>query len=906
MYISVNEHRGQLLVRELDGNGKERMFRTKFQPELFIKSREATGEFKTILGEPVHQVHFSSIAERRKYVREYGNIDGMEFYGQPNAACDYIFQTYKNRNYVFDHLRTFFIDIECDTASFMPDGTMVGTGFPKPEEASKPINAITIYDTIAKKYITFATVSWMMCNCIIKVESEIVFHICKDENELLTKLLTYWKSNYPAIVSGFNSDFFDIPYIINRCAQQLGEEETLNLSPWGIIHSRTQKDDYDNDVTTFDIYGVNQLDIKKLYKKYVLAPRESYSLDYLSEIELGETKTKYPCKMFELPHLYPQLFVDYNINDVRLTKMLNDKLNLLQLAVEVSYGAGIAFGDNYSPVKLWDMKCYAFLRNRNICQPYTISNKEKKDFDGAYVFEPKLGRHKTIVSFDFSSLYPSIARQWNISPDTIIVGAERRKHIENIAKLLHPTSPNFAKALLNESSIIDLMVSEGINDDVTLYFAEHKICMTANRQIYKTEFQGFIPALMEEGFKTRKANKKVMMEHKKTGEEVKREIAFRSDPGHSRSNIVEHHNMSVEELKERLAFHQSQEKLYDVKQHAQKVMINALYGALGNIYFRWYMVENASAITSTGQFAIKISSKSVNDYINKTLGLKKESFHTVAGDTDSLYISLDAFDDKFMKDITDPQRRTDFLDGVCKKIEEDCLSPTFEGTKDSYNCREQVLYMDREVICPGPCAGFWTAKKHYALVVYDVEGVRLDKPKLKIMGLPCVQSTTPAYFREKMKETIRLMIMEGEEAAQKHIESVEKDFKSLPVEKIALTKGVGEIEKHLTTNGYYGKGTPGHVKAAANYNRLLNELGLTSKYYQVYEGDKMKYVFLKTPNPIGDTIVGFVTELPEEFNCHKYVDYQKHFEKGYYKAVEDMMELCGWSAVERVSLSSFF
>jgi DNA polymerase elongation subunit (family B) len=325
-----------------------------------------------------------------------------------------------------------------------------------------------------------------------------------------------------------------------------------------------------------------------------------------------------------------------------------------------------------------------------------------------------------------------------------------------------------------------------------------------------------------------------------------------------------------------------------------------LYGALGTKYFRWFDVRIAEAVTLSGQFAIQYAEKGLNNYLSSMLKEKETKDRIVVIDTDSTLASMDDFINIFK-----PKNPVEFLDQISKKKIEPEIDRLFKIFNDDILCGYKPrLSMKREVIA----SGFFVAKKHYVLNIYDNEGVRYTKPKLKIKGLAAIKSSTPKLVRNSMKETFLLILSRDRQKTMNYIDKIRKDFRSLPIERIAFPRGVSDIEKQLDSRTIYKKGCPIHVRAAILYNNLLNEKKLKAKYNPIRSGDKLKYVYLRMPNIIHENVIGFLNKLPTEFELQEFIDYNRMFDKTFMTTIEPILEIVGWGKNQEIeaSMGDFF
>ena len=651
---------------------------------------------------------------------------------------------------------------------------------------------------------------------------DVKYHNARNEQELILNFMDYWEKNYPDVITGWNVDQFDITYICSRIKNLFGEKVLNKLSPWSNVYGKKKKiQGHEN--LYYDLQGISCLDYLRLYKKFTYKNQESYTLGHIGEVEVGEAKNNNPYSSFKEWYTQDyQSFVEYNIQDVELVDKIDDKLKLIDLAYTMAYEAKINFADVFSPVRMWDVIIHNFLIKNKVVIPQVQENYKNVAFEGAYVKHPITGIHDWVVSFDLNSLYPHLIMQYNISPETLVD----------------------ANLSFGQNAVNDLLDRK--ND---LSFLKNKnITICPNGATYTTEYRGFLPQLMEMMYNDRVTFKKKMIESKKKYEETK----------------------DKKYLKE--------VSRYDNIQMAKKIALNSAYGAVGNQGFRYFKVKNAEAITTSGQLAIRWVEKSINEYMNKLLGTNNKDY-VIASDTDSIYIS---FSDLVKKVVGTQKLSTekiiDYLDKVTSERFQEVIDKSYEELAEYLNAYDQKMIMKREVIAD---KGIWTAKKRYILNVWDSEGVRYKEPKLKIMGIEAVKSSTPAACREKIIEGIKIILNKDEDGLNKFIRQFRQEFFELPLDKISFPRGVNGLEDWHDSSSIYKTRTPIHVKGSLLYNFFLRSKKLTDKYPLITSGDKIKFVYLRTPNFINSNVISFKVELPKSLDIDKFIDRELQFVKAF-------------------------
>jgi DNA polymerase elongation subunit (family B) len=350
---------------------------------------------------------------------------------------------------------------------------------------------------------------------------------------------------------------------------------------------------------------------------------------------------------------------------------------------------------------------------------------------------------------------------------------------------------------------------------------------------------------------------------------------------------------SLQELKLRKAELEKEVVQLENQQMAIKILLNSLYGACGNQYFRYFSMPMAEGITASGRMAIQWAERAANEYLNKILSTDSVDY-VVAIDTDSLYVNMGDLVDQF-----DPANPVDFLNTVCGEKIEPIIADAYAEMFERFGGYENRMEMSREVIAD---RGIWTAKKRYILNVHDNEGVRYNDPKLKIMGIEAIKSSTPSACREGLKEIFKVIISGSEEKSQEAIQMFKAHFRTLPPENVSFPRGVSDVDKWADHDNVYLKGTPIHVRGALLYNNWIDQSGNGSRYGKVSNGDKVKFTYLKTPNPIRENVVSYPAYLPPEMGLHDYIDYDAQFEKSFVDVIRPIFKAIGWEIEKQNTL----
>jgi DNA polymerase elongation subunit (family B) len=823
----VGDH---FLVRGYE-NGKHFMTREKFNPTLFVPSQKKT-KYQTLNGEYVEAVQPGSVRDCREFVKRYDGVENFKIYGNTQYIYQYISEMYPEEELKFDISKVKVTTLDIEVAS--------ENGFPDVESAAEEVLLITIQDYSSKQIRT-----WGM-GPFKNQQKNVIYRSFDNEHDLLMDFINWWmiEDNTPEVVTGWNIELYDIPYLVRRLDRVLGEKLMKRMSPWGLV---TEDEVYisGRKHISYDVGGISQLDYLNLYKKFTYKAQESYRLDYIASVELGQKKLDHS-EFDTFRDFYTkgwQKFVEYNIIDVELVDRMEDKMKLIELALTMAYDAKANYSDVFSQVRMWDTIIYNYLKKRNIVIPPKERSDKDSKYAGAYVKEPIPGMYDWIVSFDLTSLYPSLIMEFNISPETLI----EEKH------------PNTS-------------VDKVLNKEITFeMYKDYAVC--PNGSMYRKDVRGFLPELMEKIFKERSIYKKKMLVAKQQYEktptkELEKEIA--------RCNNI---------------------------QMARKIQLNSAYGSVGNNFFRYYKLANAEAITLSGQVAIRWIENKMNAYLNKLLKTD-EIDYVIASDTDSIYLNMGSLVETIFKG---REKTTEgvvsFLDKVCKVELEKYIESCYQELAEYLNAYEQKMFMKRECIAE---RGIWTAKKRYILNVWDNEGVRYEEPKLKMMGIEAVKSSTPAPCRQMIKDGLKLMMNGTENEVINFIEKCREDFKTLPPEQIAFPRTASDVKKYYSSSSIYAHKTPIHIRGALLFNHYVKEKKLTNKYSLIANGEKIKFVYLKKPNIIQENIISFIQDFPKELGLDKYIDYDLQFEKSFVEPLKSILDAIGWKTEHTVNLESFF
>jgi DNA polymerase elongation subunit (family B) len=827
-YANVSRIGDNLLVRGFNANGEEVHDKVPYEPTLYVEHTRDYG-VKNIYGQNLKPVNFSSMSEAAEFGKQHKGSN-LKLYGSPFFAGQYCLENFSDTVDIWNKksIRVFNIDIE----------VMSNDGFPEPKDAQFPITAICVHDSKFDKFFVFGDGKWQAENSELSKElvDRVVYVQCSSEQELMRKFMDFWQKFPPNIVTGWNIETFDMPYLFNRL-QNIGMSNR-KLSPWGFSSIRSISSMM-GEQQVIDIVGVDIIDYLPRYKKNKV--QDSYRLDNIAHIELGEKKLDYS-DVGSLHNLYTedyQKYIDYNIQDVNLVKRLDEKMGLIDAQIMIAYTACVNVSDVGGTVRTWDSLISKELWKENKVAHYHLESQDyNESIPGGYVKDPQVGKHGWCMSFDLNSLYPHLIMQFNISPETI----------NNDFRLWPSDSP--------EQRMEKLLNSQKLG-----YVPENHSISAAGYS-FTNEFEGIVPRIMRRFYKERKTVKKQMIAKQQRGEDA---------------------------------------SLENLRQMVIKLLLNSGYGAMTNKYYRWYDRRQGESITLSGQLVIQVAQREINKFMNRLLKTDGVDY-VIAIDTDSNYVNVQPIVDKFFSNKSRDEI-VDILDKIGNDQIQKCLEKGFLELAEYLQAKEQAMVMEREAIAS---SAFWTAKKRYAMAVWDMEGVRFkDKPKVKIQGLEAIRSSTPQSCRKALLEIINKTLLSDEETVQKYIADFKTKFMEFDVEDIAFPRSMNNMKKNDTGTGFM-KGTPPHTRGAIQFNRLLKQKGLDKEWESIKEGEKGKFLYLREPNNIGTDVISFATALPKEFDCEKYVDREIMFEKAVIDPVQGFLEPIGWTTEKVVTLESFF
>jgi DNA polymerase elongation subunit (family B) len=833
--IVYNKRNRTVSLMTWDENGERITVEASYEPYLYLETKKQT-PFESLFDTFLKKRTFNTPSHRYKFLND---LDTKRVFENIRWDQQYLIDTFTHQNdqpeFTQHPIKTWFIDIE----TYSPGE------FPVPDKAADTINVITVYDTITQKFTTWGL------GKLDKPIDNCTYIACETESELLEGFLSCMEDDSPDILSGWNSEFFDIPYIVNRVARVFGEDACHRLSPVGTIYPRTIRTQFGREAVRWFIDGVSCIDYLDVYKKFSVGLRESYKLDAIASTELGERKVDYGnINLATLADDDWQTFVEYNVQDVNLLARMEEKLRYLELLRMLAYTGLTPFESAMGTLPVITGAAVLAARKKGKILPTFVKTGHEGQYEGAYVGEPQKGFQESIISFDANSLYPNTMITLNLSPET------------KVGKIIDQTDTDIT--IRHESGKIYKLPHQKFYD----YIKKEKIAVTRAKVLFSQKHKGIMPEIVDKIYQSR-------VDIKGKLQDLKIQLSKTSPDSENYSSL----KTEVDRL--------------DIKQFTLKILINTVYGYFGNKYAPIGDSDIARSITLTGQAVIKQSNKILRDYIMNNSSEKFQSTDPVIyNDTDSSYISikslLESKDIPFHKDgiVTDSAKQE------ADMIEDYLNVEITKWAKASLNSIDPRFVFKREAMSD---SGLFLAKKRYVLRVLDDEGIPCDK--FKYTGVEVVRTTMPASIKPEVKSIIETMLMTKNftETNDRFLEVYDK-FKSLPIEDYAFVMGVRDYDKYADKCVSFNtvKHMPIHVKASYIYNTLLKEYGIDKDYESISSGDKVRYFYVKTPNKYGIRSLAYKYYFPEEFTKDFHPDIEMMFDKIIYNVVERFYDSVGW------------
>jgi DNA polymerase elongation subunit (family B) len=708
------------------------------------------------------------------------------------------------------------------------------SGFPEPETASEVINLLTCYDSLSKKYVSFGLKSTNL------KRDDLIYYHCKSEHDLLKKFINYFADDYPDVLVGWNSSGFDVPYLVNRIKFELGEEWANKLSPIGRIYEKINPNGkFGQQSKEYVIEGISCLDYLVMYQKFNMEKQESYKLDYIGETEVGFNKIEYEGSLWDLSVKDWDKYLEYNVRDIELLVALDEKLDYISLLRFLAYTGLCSLENAIKTVPCMNGAIAIKARERGECIPTFIKPVSEYRAPGGYVAEPKIGFAENIVSYDANSLYPSVMISLNLSPETKIGKVEK---IGDMIHLHHVSGRTF----------------ELTPEKFGVFIKQEKAALSKSGHLFSQKKKGIVPEFLDNLYTKRKEMKAKMIEARKAGDK-------------------------------------EAEQKFDTLQYTYKIHLNSLYGYMLNKYAPVGDEDIGTSVTLTGQAAIKKSVELYKEYLRKRVPalnedeIEKSYLYTA---TDSAYFSLRWINHLGYQLKEGDKISQKFFD-ECDSIENYINDGMKSWAVKSLLSDDPRFIFKREGICD---YGIFIAKLYYVLHMLNDEGVAVDK--FKYVGVDVVKTTMPKAIKPYVKKVIEYMVMsQSLKETNAIFNEAYDEFNKLPIEDISKNSGINNYEKYAAKcKGLETvKGMPAHVKAAYHHNYLLDQLNIASKYEKIKSGDKVRTVYVKTPNKYNLTNIGFKGKYPKEFEEIFTVDKEKMFAKLFYAAIERFYDAVGWT-----------
>lgn len=860
LYTSVARQGNDILYMGYDTDGEPVKQRIRFEPEIFFE--RAGGEYKTLQGHSCERKEFSNISEVYDFTKMYKDV--YKLYGCQDYVRQWVGRNFRGElKPQFSLVATWFWDIETKLE--------LG-GFPEPEQAQEKISLITLYHQNSGKIYTWGlhpvddpemnsknSAEQIAEDMKFMQDHKVDYRSFSDEKSMLKDFLMFVRSNRLDILSGWNSEFFDAPYVYNRLKNVLGEKLANYMSPWGIVDESRVMISETQSRQTFEFVGMNHLDLMDLFKKFEPGSQEEWNLKFIAQVILGETKVDLPGSDFKDSYEnYWSTFVRYNIVDVLLLAKIDAKKKILQLAMSAAYNAKCQYSETLSAMRLWESITYNYLMEKGIVEDWEKKRPRKQPLVGAYVHEVKPGKYKWVTSIDATSLYPFIMMMLNISPEK----KKRREDfvVEELTKFGADPKieyPSFSWAT-TETRVYS-------HHNKNKFDPETELC-GANGTIFDKTSDGFFRTIIREMYDGRNAAKKEMLALKKELEKMKTEGCKDS--------------VKMKEMDDAITS-------LNLKQFFGKLSLNSVYGCLSMVYFRYFDHDSAEAVTTTGQLIIQNTMKCINAMLSKLLG---PGDYVVASDTDSVYINLDKMVEKHCQGKTDSEI-VNWIEKFVIKVLQVEVNKYLDDLMANFGVPKNIVTFKLEGISD---SAIWLAKKRYACNLLYNEGVRYDPPDVKVMGMEIVRSSTPSYIKDELLNGLKICLDGQEEDLHELVSKAREDFEKKDIEDISFPRGCNGMDVYADEVSIYKKKTPMHVRAALLHNDFAKRKGF-DRIKPIENGDRIKFIHLKMPNPVHEDIIAYVGKMPKEFALEKYIDRKLQFEKVFIGPLKGILDAIDWT-----------
>lgn len=811
-----------------DKQGNRMSFTASYNPYIMIEDR--TGNDTSIFNTKLRKKTFRNQYDRSKFLRECGTRRVFE---NLNPVQQYLVDSFHKYNETDEFsqfpIKIMFLDIEV----YSPDV------FPKADLAQFPINVITVYDNLSKKFYSWGAQPYKNSN------PDVIYKHCKSEKQLLVEFISFIESDFPDLLTGWNSAGFDIPYIINRITNILGEEYVKQLSPVQRVYPRAVKGVFGKEDIRWYIDGISCVDYIDIYKRFSFTNRESYKLDYIAELELGEKKVDYGnTNLASLSKDNWQLFVDYNIQDVNLLVKMDEKLQYVELLRMLAYMGLTTMENAMSTLSTITGTAAIKARARKQFAPTFLRSGGDDKNPGAYVAEPLPGFQHDVVSFDANSLYPNIMISLNMSPET------------KVGKIIDKDNDVVTIQHINGSTY------KLSHAKFAKFIKDEQLAISRAKVLFSQKNKGILPEIVDHYYKERVKVRKEMQDLKKSGNKDKKT------------------KDKIDQL--------------NAKQLCIKIFINSVYGYMGNKNAPLGDDDIASSITLTGQAVIKSARVLGREFMASIVGNNEFEDIAVAGDTDSAYFSIAPALKSRKVSLLQNGKVSQEAHDIIKQLNEYLNCKIKDWMISALNSQDPRIEFKREAIID---RGLFLEKKRYVAHVVDDEGIEVDK--WKYVGVDVVRTTMPKAIKPYVKKIIETMLVSQERKATNDVVNEAYEvFKSLKPEEVAYTSGMSDYDKFASRSKEMNmpKGTPVHVKSAHAYNLLINKLQVDNKYETLQSGDKVRWMYIKHPNKYNLHSIAFKYYYPQEFAEAFEPDYEKMFEKIVFSVVERFYAAVKWPA----------